>query len=263
VREIASALRGRARLGAFMFARFNKPAFHLGLGVLGAGAWLEASVRPLVEKSLAALVKEGVIAEYTIGPYAPEEAEYGGEEGMRLTERLFHHDSLACLDLMEVEAHGGFRRTRREYSLLMVERLLDQMRFGRDRKLAFYERGYKWALKIGSLNDGEVAALEKRYQEVKKGLAELVNPGARSSAEARWGGAEAARIAEGCLAETAPVIERAMKGLAAGTIKQDPVELAWSWTRVHSNRLGVLNVAEASLRFFMHRLHEDAGSGIV
>lgn len=260
VTPLARELRDHPELDTFSFARYNKPAFHLGFSVLGDEAWLRSEARPAAERRLAALAGKGFFTEYTIGAYEPDTKAYGGEEGARLAERFSHHDSLACLDLMEAEARGGLRRSRREYSLLMVETMLDHLRFDRERRVAFYERGFSWAIRLGSLNDEELAALERRYGEVGDGLAALV--GGPMDDATRWGGSEAAEIAAKWKAGTGPVLEETRAAHEAGRLRQDLVELAWSWTSLNSNRLGVLNVAEASLRFFMHRLHADGKSGV-
>ncbi|HXI04290.1 MAG TPA: thiopeptide-type bacteriocin biosynthesis protein [Candidatus Saccharimonadales bacterium] len=259
VTPLARELRGHPELGAFGFARYNKPAFHLGVTVLGDDAWLKSKARPAAERCVASMAGKGLFAEYTIGAYEQDTETYGGEEGARLAERFSHHDSLACLDLMEAETRGG-RRSRREYSLLMVEAMLGHLGFDRARRVAFYERGFSWAIRIGSLNEEEIAALERRYRDVGEGLAALVS-GSMDDAT-RWGGSEAAEIAARWTAGTAPVLEETRAAHEAGRIRQELGELAWSWARLNSNRLGVLNVAEASLRFFMHRLHADGKSGV-
>jgi len=176
---------------------------------------------------------------------------------MRLTERIYHHDTLACLDLMEAEARGEASRSRREYSLLMVERLLDLMRFDRERRIAFYERGYRWALEEAAWGPADLPVLEARYEKLRPGLVDLLRGEASRSDAGPWGGAEPARIAAKCLEATAPLIDEALAAHAAGRISQDPLELAWSWAHLHCNRLGVVAVSEAVLRFFMHRLHRD------
>jgi hypothetical protein len=42
----------------------------------------------------------------------------------------------------------------------------------------------------------------------------------------------------------------------------DLVNLAWSLMHMHCNRLGIDAVAEAILRYYMYRLHQDAGAPV-
>jgi hypothetical protein len=53
------------------------------------------------------------------------------------------------------------------------------------------------------------------------------------------------------------VIDRVRAGHAEGRIRQDLVHLAWSYCHMHCNRLGIENPAEAILRYFLFRFHED------
>ena len=60
------------------------------------------------------------------------------------------NNMLACLDLMAAERQGLLAKTRREWSLLMTEGLLDLLGFDRARRLAFYATGYRWTIKSGT-----------------------------------------------------------------------------------------------------------------
>ncbi|HXI04292.1 MAG TPA: thiopeptide-type bacteriocin biosynthesis protein [Candidatus Saccharimonadales bacterium] len=257
VAPVAREIRSHPDLDSLFYCRYNDPTWQIRFRIVGTPRWIEESVLPSLEERLAPLKREDLIQGYAFGQYRREVERYGGEYGMWLTERLYHQDSLACLDLLEAEARGQFRRSRREFSVLMVERLLDQLRFGRDQRLAFYERGFRWAIESETLNETDLAALRARYGKVKDGLASLVSAAAGADPEALWGGAEAAGIAARCLEATAPVIDKAIEARADGRLAQDLVEVAWSWAHLHSNRIGVLNVGEASLRFLMHRLYGD------
>lgn len=257
VTPIVRVLRSRPELDSLFFVRFAEPAWQLRFRVLGNPDWIDDYVRPLLTGPLASLKAEGTIQGYAFGIYGREVERYGGEVGMRLTEMIYHHDSLACLDLIDAEAQGLLSRTRREYSLVFVEKILDLMRFDRDRRLAFYERGYRWAVDDGTLRPEDFRALDQRYETLKAGLVELLRGAGSRDDEAQWGGVEPARIAGACLAATRPLMEEALEARAEGRLTQDLVELAWSWTHLHTNRLGVVSVSEAVLRYFMSRLYRE------
>jgi hypothetical protein len=73
------------------------------------------------------------------------------------------------------------------------------------------------------------------------------------------GGEEPARIAGDSLARLRPAVEDLREAHGAGRIHQDLVHLAWSHTHMHCNRLGIGGTAEAILRYFMNRLHQEEG----
>ena len=53
------------------------------------------------------------------------------------------------------------------------------------------------------------------------------------------------------------LLDELLREHAAGRIRRNPIDLAWALTHMHANRLQVEADAEAILRFFMHRLHEE------
>jgi thiopeptide-type bacteriocin biosynthesis protein len=253
---IARDLRGAPELHSLFFARYNVPSWQIRFRVLGRPGWIEGPVRERIESSLSTL--EGV-DRIEFAQYDRETERYGGEEGMALAEKLFLHDSLAVLDLMEAERRGLLAKTRREWSLLMTERLLDLLGFDRARRLAFYATGYRWTSEMGTWKEAELETVEKRYQELKPGLQDLFTGEQSRHPELLWGGEEPWRIAERCVAASRPVVEAILEAHAAGRIHQDLTELAWSYTHMHCNRLGIDPTPEALLRYFMHRLLEDGG----
>jgi class I lanthipeptide synthase len=257
VTPLARELRGEPGLEHFSFGRFNKPTWQIQLWAGGSPEWVRERARPLVEKHLLPLREAGLVRTCDFVAYEPELERYGGEEGVRLTERLYHHDSLACLDLMEAEAAGRLQRSRREFSLVMVEKVLDRLGFDRVARLALYERGWRWTLSIGAWTPEDLRLLDERFERQKPGMVELLRGRSSRSARDQWGGDEPARIAAACLEAAAPILEEARRLHAAGRLAQDIVNLAWFWTGMHSNRLGVVNVSEAILRYFMHRLYQD------
>jgi thiopeptide-type bacteriocin biosynthesis protein len=259
VTPIARDLRDAPELHSLFFARYNVPSWQVRFRVLGRPDWVSGPVRERVERDLGPLHAAGIIEDAGFAQYDRETERYGGEEGMVLAEKLFLHDSLACLDLMAAERQGLLEKSRREFSLVMTERLLDLLGFNREQRLAFYAFGYKWARDMGTWSDSDLETIEKRYQELKPGLQDLFTGEQSQDPELLWGGAEPARIAERCLEASRPVVEAILAGHAAGRIQQDLVYLAWSYAHMQCNRLGVDPTPEALLRYFMHRLLEDGG----
>jgi thiopeptide-type bacteriocin biosynthesis protein len=259
VTPIARDLRGAPELDSLFFARYNVPGWQLRFRILGRPDWVAGPVAERIERDLIALREAGAVDSVEFAQYDRETERYGGEEGMALAEQLFLHDSLAVLDLMEVDRAGGLEKSRREVSLLMTERLLDLLGFDRAQRTAFYAFGHQWTRDMGAWNEGELATIERKYQELKPGLQELFTGEPAGDPESLWGGAEAAAIAARWLAASRPVVAAIVAAHAAGRIAQDLVYLAWSYAHMSCNRLGVDATPEALLRYFMHRLYEDGG----
>lgn len=257
VTPVARELREAEELDSLFFARYNTPDWQLRFRILGRPGWIRGPVRELVERRLAPLRESGRVEGVEFATYDREIERYGGELGMRMAERLFLYDTLACLDLLEVERRGELAKTRREFSLVMTDRLLDLLRFDRAARLEFYSYGYRWALELGTWTEPDLALLDERYQGLREGLSDLFVGEQSGDEDLLWGGKEAAGIARRCLEQSLPVAERLLATHSEGRIGQSLVYLAWSYAHMHANRLGIDPGPEAILRYFMHRLVQD------
>ena len=177
---------------------------------------------------------------------------------MNLAEAAFHHDTLACLERLEIESLGYGARSRREYSLIFTERFLDLLKFGRDEKIEFYRVGQAWPFADGVWGEDDRPVLEAKYRALRPGLEALIGPGAFRDPAMTWGGAESAAVAERCLQALAPVAEEWLLARDAGRLEGDWMHLVWSLAHLHAIRLGIDTVPEAVLRYLMYRFHQDA-----
>jgi thiopeptide-type bacteriocin biosynthesis protein len=218
---------------------------------------VEGEVRKLVEERLADLRERGLIEGHEFAEYQREYERYGGEEGMALAEQIFLHDTLACLDLIGAERRGLLAKSRREFVLVITERFLDLLEMDRLQRLTFYQHGYRWALEDGSWREEEQQILQERYQSLAPGLEELFRGETARNPEAQYGGAEPARTALCFIESVRPVAGQLLEAHRKGRIPQDLIYLAWSYTHMQCNRLGIDPAAESILRFFMHRFLED------
>jgi thiopeptide-type bacteriocin biosynthesis protein len=259
VRELISPLAGDLRqsreLDALFFSRYNKPDWHIGIAVLGRPEWIDGAVRDLLERRLVEMRSRGRLTRFAFAPYERDADRHGGVEGARLAERIFLHDTLACLDWIEAESGGRVGKSRREYCLVMTERILGLMGMTREDRIAFYRYSYSFEIDLGRWGSRELDALDRHYRSIREDLAALFDPG--SEPETLWGGAEPARIARECLGSLAPLFSDLIRALSSGRIRRDRVDFAWGLTHMHANRLQIESDAEAILRYFMHRLHEE------
>ena len=261
VREIVAPLVRRfvaePELESLFFARYNKPDWQVRFRVLGPPDWIASEVRPFVERAVKEARAAAVVDGASYDAYRRELERYGGEEGMRLAERLFTIDTIACIELLELEARGGLERSRREWSLVYVERLFERLGLDRVRRAEVYRFSYSWTLDQDFWSESDLAVLEERYRALRDGLEDLFSGATAEDPAAQFGGAEAAAIAERAMQAAGPVASRVAEGVTTGTIRQDLGHLAWSYGHMHCNRLGIEAHAEAILRYFMHRFHED------
>jgi thiopeptide-type bacteriocin biosynthesis protein len=254
---IVHELRDATELDCLFFARYSEPDWQLRFRVLGRPEWVDGPVKRRIQEALPAVTDAGFATHIDFATYDREWERYGGERGMYLSEQVFRHDSLACLDYIEAESRGETAKSRREYSLLFVERFLDLMRFDRTARLAFYEFGHSWPIKDGDWNDDDLRALATKYDALKPGLIELFGSAQNGPSATAWGGARPAAIAAAALEALAPTANQIMALHREGTIAQDLKYLVWSYTHMHCNRLGIDAMPEAILRYFMWRLHTD------
>ena len=179
-----------------------------------------------------------------------------------LAERLFTHDTTACLDLLDAEARGACARSRREWSLVFVEDFLDLLGLDHPQRATFHRAAHEWAFTEKIFAESDRAMLESRYRALRPGL-EALRFARSGDAALAYGGEAPAAIARSCLDASRPVVDAITRGCAEGRIIGTPASLAWSWTHMHCNRLGFDLPAEAILRYVMCRFHEDATAAAV
>jgi thiopeptide-type bacteriocin biosynthesis protein len=254
---VARLVRDRPELHSLFFARYSIPEWQLRFRILGEPAWVDGTVREIVEEHLAPLRQAPWLAGVEFATYDREVERYGGAEGMALAEKLFLYDSLACLDLIDAERRGALAKSRRELSLLLTDRLLDLLEMDRESRIGLYEFGYRWAIEQGTWDEADLRVLEERYQTLRPGLLALFEGEQSRDPELLWGGSEPAAIAERWLAASRPVAQQILAAHRAGRIHQELPYLAWSYSHMQANRLGIDTTPEAILRFFMHRLLRD------
>jgi thiopeptide-type bacteriocin biosynthesis protein len=259
IAPLARELRDAPELDSLFFARFSVPNWQVRLRILGQPEWISGPVRERVERDLEHLSAVGVVEGVEYTEYDRELPRYGGAAGMVLAEKIFFHDSLACLDLIEAERQGHLGKTRREISLLLTERLLDFFHFDRAQRLAFYAYGYRWTREMGTWDGDDLGIIDRRYEDLQSGLQDLFTGEQSREPDLLWGGEVPAGIALRWMESTRPLIDDLRAGLAASRIHQDPIYLAWSYAHMNCNRLGIDTTPEALLRYFMHRLLADGG----
>jgi thiopeptide-type bacteriocin biosynthesis protein len=254
---IAVEIQNHPDLDSLFFVRFSEPRWQLRFRVLGRTGWVNGPVRDLVERRVRELEATGDIEGHEFNRYDREYDRYGGELGMGLAEKLFHFDSLACLEIVRLDHAGSLKKSRREFAMALVDRFVDLAQFSPADRLEFYKFGYAWALEMGTWEQEELDVLEKRFQQLQPGLQELFFGDKAGNPEQFYGGSEAAQVAATFLDRARPLVEEIVREHRAGRIQQSLLYLFWSYAHMMTNRLGVEATPEAILRFFMYRLLEE------
>ncbi len=244
VRELATS----PRLDAIYFERVNKPDWGIRVHVLGERAWLDREVRGLVERCV-----EAVAGRAALEADDSEDKWVGGPRERERLKRIYHLDTLACLDLMEAEAGGGLGTSRAQFSLLVVEELLNLFGLRGTGGLEFYRRGFQWALDLGRWGDEVLSALEEKYEAQKGALAAALDPGDGGLAAEAWGGPDPARIANRFLESAREPIAALLAAGAAQRLERAPMDFAVFVAHAHSNRLGIHATQEAAIRYLVWR----------
>lgn len=255
---LVRGIRDAAELESLFFVRLSSPSWQIRFRVVGDSSWLRESYRPAAVERLRPLRETGRVTRVEETKYEREVERYGGPEGMALAEAIYTADTLACLDLLELERRGELGRSRRELALLLGERCADLLGLTGLRRESYYRFAWEWTRELGTWDEDDLAGLEARYEAQAAAFGELLGSETSRDPESLWGGAEAARVVETFLGRVAPRIEQVLAGRAEGKIRQHVSYLGWSYTHLTCNRLGLPPRVEAILRFLMHRHHRGA-----
>ncbi|HYQ90308.1 MAG TPA: thiopeptide-type bacteriocin biosynthesis protein [Candidatus Binatia bacterium] len=254
---IVAEVRNHPDLDSLFFVRFSEPRWQLRFRVLGRTRWVGGPLRDLVERRVRDFETSGNIEGHEFSQYDREYDRYGGALGMALAEKLFHLDSLACLEIVRIDRAGLLKKSRREFAMALVDSFLDLAHFPTEDRLEFYKFGYAWAIEWKTWGLEDLDALEKRFQKLHVGLERLFF-GLKAEDPAQfYGGPEAAQVAATFLEHARPTVEAILNERRAGRIEQSLIYLFWSYAHMMTNRLGVEATPEAILRFFMFRLLEE------
>ncbi len=252
VSPLAQRWRHEPALDALFFVRYSEPVWQVRFRVLADATWIEREARPLLVRTLESPLLADAIQRVRFATYDREFDRYGGPVGMALAERLFHLDTMACLDWLALERGGQTRWARREFVLLLVERYADAMGFDAEGRLEFDRQGFQWAFDQGVWDEAHRRRLDKTFERNRRGLEALLG----SDPPASGSPAEHALVAEFVRA-LAPIAAELAAGLEAGTVQAHRPYLVWSLTHMFTNRMGVQPPAEAILRSMAFRRHRD------
>jgi thiopeptide-type bacteriocin biosynthesis protein len=248
------AVRSGAADGWF-FIRYGAPDWHIRLRLHGEPGRLEQEVWPALRAAVAPLLQDGRVWRLQLDTYEREVERYGGAEGIVLAERLFHADSEAALQVVELYPEDARGDVRWRLALCGMDYLLADLGLdlGQCREVlgqvrtsfaAEHRADANLRRQLGDLYRKQRPTLERLFTSgsassdgvLTAGLAVLIQ---RSE---RW----------------APVMLALREAAAAGRLSQPLTKLAASALHMHANRLlrSAQRAQEMVLYDFLARLYE-------
>jgi len=140
-------------------------------------------------------------------------------------------DTTLVLQLLALARDGRLPRSRREMVLRAMRCVADALTLTIEERRSLHLDGHRWAVDLGRWDETGIAALSRRFDELRNGLVALLDSPCDPASETRWR-----------LLQRAPGPSEAAVEQARRTISH------------HANRLGVFAEAEAILHYFLYRL---------
>src|SRR5437016_951696 len=106
MRPLVEQMMNAGAADRWFFIRYGDPEWHLRLRFHGAPEKMYAEVMPALQSAVNPLLDDGRIWRVQLDTYEREVERHGGPEGIVLAERLFHFDSEAALEILEILEPG-------------------------------------------------------------------------------------------------------------------------------------------------------------
>jgi thiopeptide-type bacteriocin biosynthesis protein len=241
LREVAAPV-AREALAAgacdgWFFIRYSDPQWHLRLRFHGDPARLHAEVLPALERAAAAELAGGRLWRFQLDTYDREVERYGGPAGIALAERLFHLDSEAVLEILEMIEGDEGADARWRLALLGTDLLLADLGLDAAEKAALLAR-LSDSFRREHAPDAAAAKglrlqLDQKFRAERQSLEALLDPA----------GAAASPLAPGIEVlvlrsrRNGPVVAELRRLAAEGRLTLSIPELAASFVHMHVNRM--------------------------
>jgi thiopeptide-type bacteriocin biosynthesis protein len=254
VREAISA--GAA--DRWFFIRYSDPAPHLRLRLHGDAETLQRAVWPALQKAIGPWLDEGRIWRVVLDTYEREVERYGGAEGIVLAERLFHADSEAVLEIVELLDPGDAGLDERwRLTLCGMDRLLDDLgiELGARRSMLSEARAaFGKEFRSDRALDRQIG---EKFRKERPNLSDLLDPVRKGEDSPLGPGLE---ILGQRSERLRPIVADLKSCEAACRLSGTRHEIAMSYLHMHANRLlrSVQREQELVLYDFLARHYESA-----
>lgn len=230
---VRKALRARTA-DRWFFIRYADPDWHLRLRLHGEPAALERRVWPSLRQALAPLLDDGRVWRVTLDTYEREVERYGGPEGIELAEHIFHADSEATLEIVEMLDTGDPGLEERwRLALRGMAQLLDDLGFDDTARAALMRDARNGLAHELRADDTLGKQLGRRWRTERPGLAHFLD-----SAQDKESPLAPGLEVLCARSERLRPVAAELRAREAGRRLTAPLrDLAWSFLHMHANRL--------------------------
>ncbi len=257
ITPLVAELRALGQPCTWFFIRYGDPSWHLRLRLHGDPAWLHAEVLPRVTTAAHAELARGTISNFQLDTYDREIERYGGEHAMRIAEQLFCADSDAVLAMLPLVVGELGADARWRLALLGTDRLLGDLGFSLERKLAVVRSsrtGFGRELGAGADFEHQLGDRFRGERAQLEAMLAATSPRADSPHLAPAWPALAMRSAR-----IAPLATELVALEQAHRLASSIDELAASFIHMHANRMlrSAARAQELVITDFLVRLYES------
>lgn len=239
----------------WFFLRYGDPELHLRWRLTGDPETLSRLVRPAVDAAAARLLEEGKIWRVQFDTYQREIERYGGPEAILLAERLFHADSEAVVQIVELLDPGDAGLDERwRLALRGMDQMLADLGFDLAGRTEYARSWIGDALRRPEDGTGMKPQLSDRFRKERERLEPLLDRARDQDSPLEPGFA----ILQQRSLDLAPVVAELRKLEQAGRLLVPMPDLARSFVHMHVNRLLRSSQPrhELILHDFLHRLYQ-------
>jgi thiopeptide-type bacteriocin biosynthesis protein len=217
---------------------------------------LHRETLPALQAAVAQLLKDGQLWRMQLDTYDREVERYGGPEGIQHAERLFHVDSEAVLEIMELLEPGDTGLDERwRLALRGMHMILDDLGLDLEARYQLLKNVRKAFAREFRADEQFIGQVGNRFRKERKNLEALLDP-MHDAESPLWPGIE---ILQRRSQQWVATMVELKAGAQAGLLSASLTELAASYMHMHANRLlrSAQREQEMVIYDFLARLYES------
>lgn len=256
VKPLVDEMKTAGLIKKWFFIRYSDPKWHLRLRFNGSPERILGEVLPALCRASNSELKHGGLWRMQLDTYDREIRRYGGEEGISLSEDLFHADSEMVLQILEETQGKTGMRMRWRVGIYTIDQLLSDFGFKmeeKERLLTFLDKSTERML---DLDHSFRKQASQRFRKERHMLEGVLAAGETPDAVPPHIRAAVRRRSEKLVPIVAELRKRAEDRQLTATVE----ELTASYIHMHINRLlrSAHRAQEAVLYHFLTVLYRSA-----